>query len=167
MPITWMQLQAAREAAGLTQAELAKQLGVSVRTIVNWESNGVPRKSEHKVVDALGDFLEARNARAGLGRGIAALLPQPSSDPDDVFFQRDLGAIAVSEASDEELLRELIERARRRRRMFEGSLDDAAPAQLSAPNVSGKEEDVEAQHQRDQALAAKKRSKNRGEVNYD
>lgn len=165
MPITWMQLQAAREAAGLTQAGLAAQLGVSVRTIVNWEANGVPRKSEHKVIDVLGDLLETRNNRAGLGRGISSLISRPPGDADDVFFPRDLSSLVVGEASDEELLRELLERARRRRMMFEGSLEPGEAT--SASNVSSAEENVETQHQRDQALAAKKRSKNRGEVNYD
>lgn len=60
MVITWQQLRDAREYADLTQAELAEQLNVSVRTVVNWESEngeGVPRKSEYKVQRLLGTAL--------------------------------------------------------------------------------------------------------------
>jgi len=42
--------------ANLTQAELAQKLGVSKRTVVNWEREGsvVPARSEHMVRNALG-----------------------------------------------------------------------------------------------------------------
>lgn len=111
MPITWMELQAARDAAGLTQAELAAKLGVSTRTIVNWEANGVPRKSEHKVVDLLAEHLETRKRRGGLGSGIGQLIPKTP----------DYEKMTIADASDEDLLNALLLRARQRRLMFEGA----------------------------------------------
>ncbi len=61
MSITWKQLRDAREHADLTQLELADMLGVSPRTIVNWEKEGsaVPRKSEYKVIRELGSAFHA------------------------------------------------------------------------------------------------------------
>lgn len=61
MVITWQQLRDAREYADLTQSELAERLDVSVRTIVNWESEtggGVPQKREYRVERILGKAIQ-------------------------------------------------------------------------------------------------------------
>ena len=152
MPITWMQLQAARKAAGLTQAQLAERLGVSHRTIVNWEANGVPRKSEHQVFDVLEEHLTGRRIRSGLGAGTGNLAPSPES----------YAKVTIGEASDEQLLTALMDRARARRVMFEGS-----PTTPQDSSVSGSGDTADSPRQSDHDLAAKKRSKNRGEVDFD
>lgn len=48
-----MELKDARALSGLTQAELADAIGVHKKTIVNWETSGVPAKSEYKVRRAI------------------------------------------------------------------------------------------------------------------
>lgn len=53
MVITWMELKDARALRGWTQAQLAEAVGVHQKTIVNWEANGVPPKSEYKVRRAM------------------------------------------------------------------------------------------------------------------
>lgn len=71
---------------------------------------------------------------------------------------------ALHRASDMELASEILRRAK------DGTASRALTGPLSSveeSDVSGREDNIEAQYQRDQALAAKKRSKNRGEVNYD
>lgn len=55
--ITWTELKDARALRGWTQQELADALGVHQKTIVNWESKGVPPKSAYKVQRALRDEL--------------------------------------------------------------------------------------------------------------
>ena len=56
--ITGRQLRDARSRSGLSQEELAVELGVTLRTIGNWERGaGVPSNREAKVRDALGDHL--------------------------------------------------------------------------------------------------------------
>lgn len=56
MSITAEQLRKARHLERLTQAELAEKLGVSTRTVVNWERDGssVPARSEMQVANVLG-----------------------------------------------------------------------------------------------------------------
>ena len=55
--ITWTELKDARALRNWTQQELADALGVHQKTIVNWESKGVPPKSAYKVQRVLGDEL--------------------------------------------------------------------------------------------------------------
>jgi transcriptional regulator with XRE-family HTH domain len=62
MVITWQQLKEARKASGLTQSALAELVQVHPKTIVNWEANRVPRKSEYRVERVLGEFLKSDNA---------------------------------------------------------------------------------------------------------
>jgi len=49
------EIRQAREAAHLSQVALAHQLGVSPRTVQNWESGRIPQIRHRK---ALADFLE-------------------------------------------------------------------------------------------------------------
>lgn len=66
MAITWEQLQRARKRAGLTQRQLAEEVGVSQRTIVNWEAEdgqGVPSKAEASVRRRLGATLDYQTVR--------------------------------------------------------------------------------------------------------
>jgi transcriptional regulator with XRE-family HTH domain len=52
--LTGDQLRIAREKAGLTQEALAQRVGVSMRSVGNWErGEGVPRSREQRVRDAL------------------------------------------------------------------------------------------------------------------
>ena len=51
--ITGQELQDARNACRLTQDELASQLGVTSRTVVNWERSGVPKAKESLVKNML------------------------------------------------------------------------------------------------------------------
>lgn len=58
--ISGQNLQDARRIiADLTQSELAELLGVSVRTIVNWESDGVPAARTRLVRSKFGKALDA------------------------------------------------------------------------------------------------------------
>lgn len=57
MTISWRALKDARAMKGWTQAELAEAVDVHQKTIVNWEANGVPPRSEYKVKRALGKLL--------------------------------------------------------------------------------------------------------------
>lgn len=57
--ITGEQIKAARQRAGLTQGELAQRVGVSLRTVGNWErGESNPRSHETVLRDALRDHLE-------------------------------------------------------------------------------------------------------------
>lgn len=63
MSISSNQLRTARRVANLTQTELAEILGVSKRTVVNWEreGGGVPPRSESQVRGALDfSYMEGR-----------------------------------------------------------------------------------------------------------
>lgn len=93
----------------MTQAELAVKVGVHQKTIVNWEAQGVPRKSEYKVERILGKELR-------VARSLTALEP--------VFEQIDRNRAAeaeraarrsaLKELSDMDLLQELVRRERQR-----------------------------------------------------
>ena len=69
-------LRDVREYLDLTQAGLAERLGVSPRTIVNWEAAGVPTRSERRIRRNLGTVIEmvariqkdAEAKREGQGR---------------------------------------------------------------------------------------------------
>lgn len=51
-------IRAAREAAGLTQQQLANALGVTLRTVGNWErGESVPRNREAKIRSILANHL--------------------------------------------------------------------------------------------------------------
>lgn len=58
MIITWTELKDARALKGWTQQQLADAVGVHQKTIVNWESKGVPPKAAYKLQRVLGDELE-------------------------------------------------------------------------------------------------------------
>jgi transcriptional regulator with XRE-family HTH domain len=109
MVITWNELRDARERLHLTQEELASQLGVSTRTVTNWEANGVARKAEYKVERFFGDALT--RARAGADRAEA----EPDSPP----------AVDLSAVPDLALLEELTRRALDRARYGVPRLESA------------------------------------------
>lgn len=64
MIINWTELKDARALRDWTQQELAEAVGVHQKTIVNWESKGVPPKSAYKVQRVLGDELAFVEHRA-------------------------------------------------------------------------------------------------------
>lgn len=61
--MTGEQIRAARERAGLTQEELGRRLGVSMRTVGNWErGQTVPRNRMAALEAALRDHLDDTDA---------------------------------------------------------------------------------------------------------
>lgn len=104
MVIAWNELRDARERLHLTQEELASQLGVSTRTVTNWEANGVARKAEYKVERFFGDAL-VRDA-AGLPSDTVG-----TADVDSAPRATDLSGVSDL-ALLEELTRRAVERAR-------------------------------------------------------
>lgn len=60
------EMRAARERASLTQGELAKRVGVSLRTVGNWErGESVPRSKEQAIRGALGEHLQDSRPEQG------------------------------------------------------------------------------------------------------
>lgn len=187
MVIKWNELRDARERLGLTQEELASALDVSTRTITNWERVGVARKAEYKVERFFGDKLSKSDpldqvlSQIDYQENVRNMSLQERADHEGLTkFEH-----VLKEASDVELLEEVLRRARLRG-LIAVSKETPLPSQTNREatkmlrgervrltnadagvGVGGSDDDVESQHQRDQALAAKKRSKNRGEVNYD
>ncbi|UAJ80714.1 helix-turn-helix transcriptional regulator [Leifsonia sp. ZF2019] len=113
MVITWNELRDARESLHLTQEELATRLGVSTRTVTNWEANGVARKAEYKVERFFGDALarntqaqDARDRDAAPEHAAGAEFQAAAADDDLPSARPDLSAV-----SDLELLEELTRRA--------------------------------------------------------
>ena len=62
-------LRTIRERSGLTQAQLAERVGVTVRAVRKWETSGIRHAS-------LGN---AERAAAALGCGVADLLREPDA----------------------------------------------------------------------------------------
>lgn len=116
MVILWNELRDARERRNLTQEELADQLGVSTRTITNWERVGVARKAEYKVYRFFGDDLlsdqKDRDVFADMDfdKRIRELSLSERADHEGTTEF----ALALKDASDAELLEELQRRARKR-----------------------------------------------------
>lgn len=59
MEITARMLEMARIGLGESREEMAQRLGVSVRTIANWENNGVPQHRTALLMSKLGQPLRA------------------------------------------------------------------------------------------------------------
>lgn len=115
MVIAWNELRDARERIGLTQEELAQELGVSTRTITNWEKSGVARKAEYKVERYFGDALVRDTSTPNIERELDyldAVRKMPVADRAD--HEGWDPSRVLREASDAELLEELTRRARRR-----------------------------------------------------
>lgn len=76
MPISANELRTARRVANLTQAELAEKIGVSKRTVVNWERDGahVPARSETRVAEALEASAIAADAQNKGGTGDSGIV---------------------------------------------------------------------------------------------
>ncbi len=104
-------IKAARNRAGLSQEELAARVGVTLRTIGNWErASTIPRDREHVLRTALADHLD----------GAAAQSPRLRS------------------ASDEELLVEIARRFAREQEAGTGHV--AQPAKKRPSRARGKSE---------------------------
>ena len=58
MKITADDMRLVRGHLDLTQAEMAEHLGVSPRTVVNWETNGVPDSKAARTLKVIGKSLE-------------------------------------------------------------------------------------------------------------
>jgi transcriptional regulator with XRE-family HTH domain len=62
--ITGEQIRAARERAALTQSQLGERIGVSLRTVGNWErGESIPRNKEAVLRAALADHLPDEDGR--------------------------------------------------------------------------------------------------------
>lgn len=73
-------IRQARERRGMTQGELAQAVGVSMRTVGNWErGQAVPRSSLTRVEDLLGPLDEAAGA---LPPAAQSLIEMIRNDPD-------------------------------------------------------------------------------------
>lgn len=181
MVITWNELRDARERAGLTQEELAEQLGVSTRTITNWERVGVARKSEYKVERFFGEDLQRDEsvprifAEVEYQKNREKLNLDERAEHDGLTF-----AGVLREASDAELIEELLRRARTRG-LVAISKESYTPRQTNREGsmiLRGERERLDrsdldvgrttqnegSESQSDYGLATKKRSKNRGET---
>jgi len=78
MDVTPDQLRDARKAAGYTQAELAKLVGVSMRTVGNWERGDTP-------------ITELAKLRSALGGHLGTEAPNPLADVSDMALLAELG----------------------------------------------------------------------------
>ena len=63
--ITGQQLRRARERRGWTQEELAAQLGVTFRSVGNWERGEVPANRQERIRQVLGGDLEEDPDQSG------------------------------------------------------------------------------------------------------
>lgn len=100
-------IRRARERAGLTQQQLATEVGVGVRTIGNWErGESVPRNRLAKIEDVLGVSL----------RGTVGPAPQ-DAEPDRLPVGSGVEPLDLAqlEPEDAEYIRGLYERLRKRR----------------------------------------------------
>lgn len=71
------EIRLARQRAGLTQQELAQQIGVSMRTIGNWErGDTVPQRHAARIADVLGGHLASTEKPSLEGFSDAALLAE-------------------------------------------------------------------------------------------
>lgn len=137
MVIKWNELRDARERIGLTQGELAEELGVSTRTITNWESNGVARKAEYKVERFFGDNLTRDSNEDEITRQLdqhqvmAGLSSEEQIEHDPWMPPGRLLRVAT----DEQLLTELMFRARKRANDTARSEQDRFNESLG-PNVT-------------------------------
>lgn len=140
MVITWNDLRDARERIGFTQEELANELGVSTRTITNWEATGVPRKAEYKVERFFGENLhrsESPPATPGLFDDVVAQLDaQPVQLPVDTAPSRLELVRVLDQFPDYTILEYLTRRALRRR------ANEVSTLPTTQPDVGGSIEDV-------------------------
>jgi transcriptional regulator with XRE-family HTH domain len=96
------EIRSAREQAGLTQEELGAKLGVSMRTVGNWERGStIPRSKARAIQAVLGEYLATTEGN------------EPS----------------LSAASDVELLAEIAKRLSRANRQQQESQRKEAPSQ--------------------------------------
>lgn len=86
MNISADELRYTRSHLDLTQAEMAEFLGVSPRTIVNWETNGVPESKVARTLKIMGSALEDAKRTAEAIREMSSNLP--SDDDYAEWLQR-------------------------------------------------------------------------------
>lgn len=119
MAIHWFELRDARTLAGLTQGDLARRMGVSIRSIQNYErpEAEIPRKAEHAIRRVLvnelahlkaarerGDYEPATDADSDLSN-VALLTPRDQVAP----LNPRLAGISNTEMLRELLARDLVE----------------------------------------------------------
>jgi transcriptional regulator with XRE-family HTH domain len=118
-------IRSAREAAGKSREELADQVGVSVKTIGNWETDRVTPKSKLGVLErVLGVQLRGTSGRQGV-------------DLDDASDAQVLSNIAGRLAERDERIRELSAELQVLRAQLSGELFDVnRPGRAQRPGTA-------------------------------
>ena len=158
MVITAEELRDAREVhTDMTQRDLAELLGVSPRTIVNWEANGVPSKREARVLAKFGREIQfTREGRAAMAahdewmdspEGRAHLEARGAEYAEAALREEDPIGYGLTNASDEQLLTEL------RRRLASGrsALSQADVALAAHDDFPGEDQRAEVESYMDEA----------------
>lgn len=119
MVIDRIELKDLRELLEVTQAELAAAIGVHPKTIVNWESEGVPVRSEYKVRRRFNPELSyLRERSSGKAEGLSLqewkdlLLARSIEAIDQEEPVEEFEARPFQEALDEVALASAVERSR-------------------------------------------------------
>lgn len=137
MAITWFEVRDARLLAGISQSELALRMGVSSRSVQNYEKpdGTIPRKAEHGLRRVLGSYLDQLNAlhAAGVYRSSADGDLSSATEVSPSGAQPILNP-RLAGISNAEMLRELL--ARDTREAGEQTSDEAEPVRLR-PVVGG------------------------------
>lgn len=121
----------------ITQQEMADALGVSLRTIGNWEANGVPTKRESRVLAKFGqqlkdmrrgiEMMDARDEWARTPEGRAALEADAIWASEEEERRTDPVGYGLRNATDRQLLDEVSRRlSQRAARMSEADVMLAA-----------------------------------------
>lgn len=115
MAIDWFELRDARTLAGLTQTDLALRMGVSVRSIQNYERPNaeIPRKAEHAIRRVLVN--ELAHLKAARERGDYVPAEDEGADLSNVTMLRTAGGRGrlnprLAGISNAEMLHELLAR---------------------------------------------------------
>jgi DNA-binding XRE family transcriptional regulator len=118
MKITADELRLVRAHMDLTQAEMAQHLGISARTIVNWETNGVPDSKTARVLSILKRDIEEAKEEEWFRESVASM-PVPEAPPG-----------YVSAAAEEEDSRPGMHPDRRRANLLQAFTDSDLLAEL-------------------------------------
>lgn len=87
-----LDIKVIRKKLGLTQAELAKNLGVSDQTISNWEKSGrIPTPMRAKIEDLVSEKSQKRDAVDHVGRLLDIMeADRATMNADRQFYQQEI-----------------------------------------------------------------------------
>lgn len=176
MNIDGLALQLARHADGLTRDEMAEKIGVSGRTIANWEKNGIPQHRESLVLSKLGPRFSSAIVEADRMRYLET--PEGARQENE-WLERQAEILGYNESSNsqnlsvEDVLRPfstkalLAEVERRSEKLqslvhkLSAAVDESAPVDIDGlPDYSNMSDEDVRQNRYD--LAAKEADKNIG-----